>query len=149
MILRHLLADEIAKGERVTMASTTAITMLKDDHKTVEQLFKRFEKAGDRAHVEKRSVIDRLVEALSVHAALEEQFFYPVVKATVPGLEDQTLESLEEHHIVKWLLSELESMSSQDERFDAKVAVLIESVRRHVEEEEQDVFPKVEKVVIR
>jgi hemerythrin superfamily protein len=125
------------------MASTDAITMLKDDHKTVEQFFKRFEKAGDRAHVEKRNIVDRIVEALSVHAAVEEQVFYPVVKATVPGAEDQTLESLEEHHIVKWVLSELESMSPQDERFDAKVTVLIENVRHHVEEEEQDLFPKV------
>lgn len=127
------------------MASTDVITMLKDDHKTVEQLFKRFEKAGGRAHVEKRHVVDRLIEALSVHAAIEEQFFYPVVRATVPDTEHQTLESIEEHHVVKWLLSELESMSPEDERFDAKVAVLIESVRRHVEEEEQDLFPKVRK----
>jgi hemerythrin-like domain-containing protein len=125
------------------MASTDAITMLKDDHKAVEQLFKRFEKAGDRAHVEKRDVIQRVIEALSVHAAIEEQLFYPVVRATVPGAEDITLESLEEHHIVKWVLSELESMSPEDERFDAKVTVLIENVRHHVKEEEQDLFPKV------
>jgi hemerythrin superfamily protein len=125
------------------MPSTDAITMLKDDHKTVEQLFKRFEKAGDRAHVEKRNIVDRIVEALSVHAAIEEQVFYPVVRATVPGTEDQTLESLEEHHIVKWVLSELDSMSPEDERFDAKVTVLIENVRHHVEEEEQDLFPMV------
>jgi len=117
--------------------------MLKDDHKTVEQLFKRFEKAGERAHVEKRNIVDRIVEALSVHAAVEEQVFYPVVRATVPGTEDLTLESLEEHHIVKWVLSELDSMSPEDERFDAKVTVLIENVRHHVKEEEQDLFPKV------
>ncbi len=127
------------------MASTDAITMLKDDHKAVEQLFKRFEKAGERAHVEKRNIVDRIVEALSVHAAVEEQVFYPVVKATVPGAEDHTLESLEEHHIVKWVLSELDSMSPDDERFAAKVTVLIESVRHHVREEEQDLFPMVRK----
>jgi hemerythrin superfamily protein len=125
------------------MASTDAITMLKEDHKTVEQLFKRFEKAGERAHTEKRNIVDRIVEALSVHAAVEEQVFYPVVRATVPAAEDQTLESLEEHHIVKWVLSELDSMSPEDERFEAKVTVLIENVRHHVKEEEQDLFPKV------
>jgi hemerythrin superfamily protein len=127
------------------MASTDAITMLKEDHKSVEQLFKRFEKAGERAYVEKRNVVDRIVEALSVHAAIEEQVFYPLVRATVPGAEDHTLESLEEHHIVKWVLSELDSMSPEDERFDAKVTVLIESVRHHVQEEEQDLFPMVRK----
>lgn len=127
------------------MASTDAITMLKDDHKAVEQLFKRFENASERAHVERRNIVDRVVEALSVHAAVEEQVFYPVVRATVPGTEDQTLESLEEHHIVKWVLSELDSMSPEDERFGAKVTVLIENVRHHVKEEEQELFPMVRK----
>jgi hemerythrin-like domain-containing protein len=120
-----------------------AITMLKDDHKTVEQLFKRFEKAGPRAYVEKRDIVDRIIDELSVHAAIEEQLFYPVARATVPGTEDLALESLEEHGVAKWVLADLEKMSPEDERFDAKVKVLIESVRHHIEEEEQDLFPKV------
>ena len=120
-----------------------AITLLKDDHKTVEKLFRRFEKAGDRAHAEKREVVDRIIEELSVHAAIEEQLFYPVTRATVPDVEDIALESLEEHHIVKWVLAELEAMDPADERFTAKVTVLMENVRHHVEEEESDYFPKV------
>jgi hypothetical protein len=47
-----------------------AITLLKDDHKSLEQLFKRFEDAGDRAFVEKRKIVDRIIEELSVHAAI-------------------------------------------------------------------------------
>src|SRR6478736_6754127 len=120
-----------------------AITLLRDDHKKVEQLFKRFEKAGDGALVAKREIVDRIVEELSIHATIEEQFFYPVARATVPGTEDIALESLEEHHIVKWVLSELDGMDPHDERFEAKVTVLIENVRHHVEEEEGDFFPKV------
>lgn len=120
-----------------------AITLLKTDHKNVEQLFKRFEKAGDRAFVEKRSIVDKIIEELSVHAAIEEQVFYPVARATVPDTDSIALESLEEHHIVKWVLAELEDMSPEDERFDAKVTVLIENVRHHVEEEEAEFFPKV------
>jgi hemerythrin superfamily protein len=120
-----------------------AITMLKDDHRTVEKLFKRFEKAGDDAKVEKRQVVDRIIEELSVHAAIEEQLFYPVARATVPGSDEIALESLEEHHIVKWVLSELETMSPEDERFDPKVKVLMENVRHHVDEEEHEFFPKV------
>ena len=122
-----------------------AITLLKDDHRTVEQLFKRFEQAGERAHVQKRQIVDRIIEELSVHAAIEEQAFYPVARATVPNTEDMALESLEEHHVVKWLLSELVDMDPAHERFDAKVTVLIENVRHHVEEEESDFFPKVRK----
>jgi hemerythrin superfamily protein len=125
------------------MASTDAISMLKDDHQMVEQLFKRFEKAGERAHVEKRDIVDRIIEALSMHAAIEEQLFYPVARATVPGTEDLALESLEEHHIVKWVLSDLDTMTPEDQRFDPKVIVLIENVRHHVKEEEQEFFPKV------
>jgi len=120
-----------------------AITLLRDDHRAVERLFKRFEKAGDRAHVEKRQIVDRIIEELSIHAAVEEQVFYPVARATVPDTEDIALESLEEHHIVKWVLSELADLDPSNERFDAKVTVLIENVRHHVEEEEQEFFPKV------
>jgi hemerythrin superfamily protein len=120
-----------------------AISLLRDDHKTVEQLFKRFEKAGDRAYVEKRQIVDRIIEELSVHAAIEEQVFYPVARQTVPGTEDVALESLEEHHIVKWLLSELVDLDPEHERFDAKVTVLMENVRHHVEEEQDEFFPKV------
>ena len=120
-----------------------AITLLKDDHKTVEALFKRFEQAGDRAFVQKREIVDKIIEELSVHAAVEEQLFYPVTRATVPAVEDVALESLEEHHIVKWVLSELDKMDPEDERFDAKVTVLIENVRHHVKEEEGEYFPKV------
>jgi hemerythrin superfamily protein len=120
-----------------------SITLLKADHKTVEQLFKRFEKAGGRAYGEKREIVDRMIEELSKHAAIEERLFYPVVRATVPSTESITLESLEEHHIVKWVLSELDGMSPENERFDAKVTVLIENVRHHVKEEEGELFPMV------
>jgi hemerythrin superfamily protein len=120
-----------------------AITLLKEDHKNVEKLFERFEKAGDKAYTTKRAIVDRIIEELSVHAAIEEQLFYPITRATVPETEDIALESLEEHHIVKRLLNELESMSPEAERFDAKVTVLMENVRHHVEEEEEEYFPKV------
>ena len=117
--------------------------MLKHEHATVEKLFKRFEDAGDRAFKTKRDLVDRMIEELSLHASIEERVFYPVTRATVPDVEDDTLESLEEHHLVKVLLAELEGMEPEDERFDAKVTVLIENVRHHVEEEEGDYFHKV------
>ena len=120
-----------------------AITLLRNDHRSVEKLFKRFEKAGDGALVERRTIVDRIVEELSVHASVEEQVFYPVCRATVPGVEDLTLESLEEHHVVKWLLAELADLDADAERFEAKTTVLIEMVRHHVEEEESELFPKV------
>jgi hemerythrin superfamily protein len=120
-----------------------AITLLKNDHREVEQLFKRFEKAGPGALVEKRRVVDGMIEALSVHAAIEEQVFYPAVREAVPKAGGMVLESLEEHHVAKWVLSELDGMDPKAERFDAKVTVLMETVRHHVREEEEDLFPQV------
>ncbi|MCU1395508.1 MAG: hemerythrin [Ilumatobacteraceae bacterium] len=125
------------------MRHMDAITLLRNDHKTVEALFKRFEKAGDGAYADKREIVDRIVEELSIHAAIEEQVFYPMARASVPETEDLALESLEEHHIVKWVLSELDGMDPRAERFDAKVTVLIENVRHHVDEEQTEFFPKV------
>ena len=124
-----------------------AITLLKNDHKTVEGLFKKFEKAGPNAKKTKAQLAEQIIEELAVHAAIEEQVFYPAIREAVPDTEETVLESLEEHHIVKWVLSELDGMSPEDERFDAKVSVLIENVRHHVEEEEQEMFPEVRKAI--
>ena len=126
-----------------------AITLLKEDHKKVKGLFRKFEQAGDRAYATKRKIADRITEELSVHAAIEEQIFYPSVRHAIEQTEDEVLEALEEHHIVKWTLSELEGMDPKDERFDAKVTVLIESVEHHIGEEEDEMFPKVRKALSR
>ncbi len=122
-----------------------AITLLKQDHKTVEKLFKQFEKAKQPA--EQRKLARDVIKELSVHAAIEEMVFYPAVRDRVPEVEETVLEALEEHHIVKWVLSELEDMKPDHERFKAKMTVLIENVRHHVEEEESDLFPQVRKAV--
>jgi hemerythrin superfamily protein len=126
-----------------------AITLLKEDHRTVKALFRKFEHAGDRAFATRRKLVDKITEELSVHAAIEEQVFYPAVRHAIEATEDDVLESLEEHHIVKWTLSELEKMDPKDERFDAKVTVLIESVEHHMNEEEGEMFPKVRKALSR
>lgn len=126
-----------------------AITLLKNDHKTVEELFKRFEKLGPRAVKSKRDVVERIVRELSIHASIEETVFYPAVRqaASQGDVDAQVLESLEEHHLVKWTLWELERMEPDHERFDAKVSVLMENVRHHVKEEEKDLFPEVNKLL--
>jgi hemerythrin superfamily protein len=113
----------------------------------VEQLFKSFEKLGEGAAKRRRQIVDKVIEALSAHAAIEEQVFYPQVRRSMPDATPEVLEALEEHHIVKWTLSELEDMDPTDERFGAKVIVLMESVRHHVKEEETELFPKVRKAM--
>jgi hemerythrin superfamily protein len=126
-----------------------AITLLKKDHRTVEDLFKRFEKLGPRARKGKQEVVERIVRELSAHAAIEETVLYPAIRAALENKKAQelVLEALEEHHIVKWTLSELDGMTPDHERYDAKVMVLMDSVRHHVEEEEGELFPKLAKAV--
>src|SRR4051812_2801714 len=120
-----------------------AIVLLKNDHKEVERLFKQYEKLGSSAYKQKRKLVDSIIEELSKHAAIEEQHFYPTVRNNVESAEETVLEGLEEHHIVKWTLSELVDLDPANERFSAKVTVLIESVRHHVKEEEGELFPEV------
>ncbi|MFF9149095.1 hemerythrin domain-containing protein [Streptomyces sp. NPDC014861] len=124
-----------------------AIVLLREDHKTVEKLFKRFEKTGDDDLTERRQIADEVVEELTVHAWIEEQVFYPAAREAAPDTTDHILESIEEHHAVVWMLSELKDMDPSDERFKAKMSVLMENVRHHVEEEEKEWFPDVRKAM--
>jgi hemerythrin superfamily protein len=120
-----------------------AIALLKADHAEVEKLFKRFEKLGPRAKKTKGDIADKVVTALSQHALIEEQILYPTVRERLPDEDPLVLEALEEHHVAKWLLSELDNLTPDDERFDAKFTVLAENVRHHVKEEEGELFPKL------
>ncbi|MFE5938622.1 hemerythrin domain-containing protein [Streptomyces sp. NPDC056470] len=124
-----------------------AIVLLREDHKTVERLFKRFEKTDDDDLAERRAIADEVIEELTVHAWIEEQVFYPAARDAAPDTTDHILESIEEHHAVVWMLSELKTMDPADERFKAKMSVLMENVRHHVEEEEQEWFPDVRKAM--
>jgi hemerythrin superfamily protein len=123
--------------------STDVIVLLKEDHKRVRKLFREFQQAGGNAKAMKARIVDQIIEELTVHTYLENEVMYPAVRKALPDLEDEILESYEEHHVADVLVMELSTMSPDDERFDAKTTVLIESVTHHIEEEEQDWFPKV------
>ena len=85
----------------------------------------------------------RIIELLTVHTYIENEVMYPRVRELLPELEDDVLESYEEHHVADVLVVELSAMKPEDERFTAKTTVLIENVEHHIDEEEQDWFPKV------
>lgn len=76
-----------------------------------------------------------------------QQELYPFARLRLESLEDDVLEAIEEHHVVKLLLVELEKIGPEAERFDAKMTVLIENIRHHVEEEEENLFPRLQKVM--
>jgi hemerythrin superfamily protein len=120
------------------------IVLLKEDHKTVKRLFREFEKTHKDASSEaKRKLVDQILHELTVHAFIEETIFYPAARAEVPDTTEHVLESVEEHHVVAWLCSELRTLDPADETFDAKVTVLIENVEHHAKEEEDEWFPQV------
>ena len=123
--------------------STDAIVLLKNDHKEILRTFKDFEKAGDDAHATKGKLVDRIIELLTVHTYIENEVMYPRVRELLPEVEEDVLESYEEHHVADVLVVELSAMKPDSERFTAKTTVLIENVRHHIEEEEQEWFPKV------
>jgi hemerythrin superfamily protein len=123
-----------------------AIELLKKDHHKVAGLFKQYESAGEDAPERKEELFRRIKRELDIHARIEEEIFYPAAKQ-VRDEEARELvaEAAEEHKQIKTLLAELDGMDAEDEQFDAKMKVLEKDVEHHVEEEENDLFPKVKK----
>ncbi len=123
-----------------------AIKLLKDDHKKVKALFREYEAAGDNAFKTKQGIADKVFIELKVHTELEEEIFYPAVKAKADqDGKDLVDEGMEEHHVVKVLMEELEKLTPEDDAFDAKFKVLTENVEHHIEEEEDEMLPDAKK----
>jgi hemerythrin superfamily protein len=125
-----------------------ALALLKKDHQAVKRLFDRFEKNPSKA------IADKFLRELAIHSAVEEQLFYPAIRQAaeqedVEEADEKVLEALEEHHVAKWLLAEIEKLDDDDERFEAKCSVLIESVRHHIKEEEGPLFRFVRRLMPR
>jgi hemerythrin superfamily protein len=119
-----------------------AIALLKADHKKVSALFDEFEKA--RASSRKKAIVAEICHELTVHTTLEEEIFYPAVKA---ALKDHELvpEANVEHASVKDLIAQVEGKEPDGEVYDARVKVMGEFVKHHVKEEQNEMFPKAQK----
>ena len=129
------------KNEQVGMEEISAIDLLEEDHREVEDLFDEYEKVEDVS--EKEQLALKICMALQVHTRIEEEIFYPAAREAIekPELID---EAIVEHASAKQLISEIEEMEPGEELYDAKVKVLQEQVLHHVEEEEGELFPQVE-----
>jgi hemerythrin superfamily protein len=123
--------------------SNDAIVLLKQDHKEIKKVFRDFQNAGEHATKRKGDLVAKMIELLTVHTYIENEVMYPEVRKLLPDLEDDVLESYEEHHVADVLVTELAALPPDAERFDAKTTVLIENVLHHIEEEEDEWFPKV------
>jgi hemerythrin superfamily protein len=119
-----------------------AVALLKADHRAVEKLFGQFEKAkGDDR---RKALADKICLELRVHMQIEEEIFYPVSREYLKN-DDIVDEAVVEHAAARDLMDEIEAMQPGDDLYDAKMTVLEEQIEHHVEEEEEDYFPKVKK----
>jgi len=123
-----------------------AIALLKADHETVAGIFEKLEDTTERAIKTREEFFTKLKQELDIHAHIEETIFYPVLKKS-DETRDITMEGIQEHHVVKVLLRELDAMGVGSETWTAKLKVLKENVEHHVEEEEEDMFVKAREVL--
>ena len=127
------------KAARAASRPADAIKLLKDDHREVQTYFKRYESLDDDN--EKQVLADKICVALTVHAQIEEEIYYPAVREAID--DDDLLDEAEvEHASAKQLIAEIQAMRAGDRLFDAKVTVLGEYVNHHVAEEEGEMFPE-------
>jgi hemerythrin superfamily protein len=127
---------------RRTTRQKDAVALLREDHKRVNALFEEFEKA--RSDRRKKEIVAAICQELTVHAAIEEEIFYPAVKA---ALKDKELvpEAIVEHASVKDLIAKVQDRDPDGEEYDAQVKVMGEFVKHHVKEEQNEMFAKAKK----
>lgn len=119
-----------------------AIELLTQQHREVEEMFERFENMTDRAKVSKKKLADEICNALIMHTTIEEEIYYPATREASGDTKDMVDEAVVEHASAKDLIAQIMEMDPGDDLYDAKVKVLSEMVEHHVEEEEQEMFPK-------
>jgi hemerythrin superfamily protein len=121
-----------------------ALELLKEDHQKVKELFEQAEGTEDQK--EKNKIFSEIQTELETHARIEETVFYPAMQKH-EELKDLVLESIEEHRQIKTLLKEIDNLKSDSEKFEPKLAVLMENVEHHAEEEEEGkMFPKIRQI---
>jgi hemerythrin-like domain-containing protein len=123
-----------------------AIELLKADHEKVSEIFEKLEDTTESDEKTRTELFTKLKQELDLHAHIEETIFYPVLKKA-EETRDITMEGIQEHHVVKVLLGELNSMKAGSEVWTAKLKVLKENVEHHVEEEEDDMFKSARQVL--
>jgi hemerythrin-like domain-containing protein len=122
-----------------------AITLLKNDHDKVKRLLNELESTTERGVKTRAELFSTIKGELTLHEIVEEEIFYPELKAH-PKAEDIVLEGYEEHHVVDVLMGELESLDVTDERWGAKALVMKENIEHHIEEEEGEMFRQARRV---
>lgn len=139
----QLSKEELVEALELDDIGPDAVELLLGQHDEIRRLFSEFEQLSPRPSQKKQKLVRDVITNLMKHAQIEEQVFYPAVRDELQDQDHEVDEDLEEHHVAELLLSELDSMAPEAPRYDAKVTVLIETVTHHLEEEEEQLFPRV------
>jgi hemerythrin superfamily protein len=128
-------------------AAPDAIKLLSAEHKEVKALFKEYDALAESAADadERRALAEQICLKLTVHAAVEEELFYPAAREVLGEDEDLIDEADVEHATAKDLIAQIRKASPDEALYDAKVKVLGEYIEHHVKEEEGEIFPKIKK----
>jgi len=123
-----------------------AIDLLEDDHKKMKKMLKELDVTTARGVKTREELLAKMRSELLVHEKIEEEIFYPALESYKKA-KDIVLEGYEEHHAVDVLLDELDSVPFDDETWAPKFAVIKENIEHHIQEEEEDMFPKARKLL--
>jgi hemerythrin superfamily protein len=129
------------KQAKVDYSEGEVQQILHEDHEKVDDLFFQFSQEDD--DTAKADLVETIIKELYMHATVEEELVYPVVRKDVEDSEEMMDEADTEHSMIKVLLSQLQSMKPGDDHYDAKVTVLGELVKHHVREEEKEMFKEI------
>jgi hemerythrin superfamily protein len=124
-----------------------ALELLTADHNRVRGLFTRFKAAEGENDAQAARLAATIIEELEIHTKIEEQVFYPAITTLNDEIHELVTEGIEEHHVVDALIAEIKVLGPSEEEWAAKMKVLIENVKHHAEEEEQEMFPKIRKAM--
>lgn len=141
------MTANVTTSDAATASSPDAISLLIKDHRDVKKLFSTFQDLADaEAPAEQRlSIAQEICEALTLHATVEEEIFYPALRETAKDADAELDEAEVEHATVKELVAQIKSMEPDEDLYNAKIKVLGEYVIHHVKEEESEMFPKAKK----
>jgi hemerythrin superfamily protein len=120
------------------------VDVLIRDHRAVDEAFELYE-SGGLTDEQRRALVDHIVTELVRHSVAEEQHLYPTARECLPNGAEVADRGVDENAAVEHLMKELETLHPSDAAFDQKVRILINDVRHHVEEQERDLFPRLQR----
>ncbi|GAA0530942.1 hemerythrin [Saccharopolyspora subtropica] len=130
---------------RATRHTGDIVDVLTTDHREVEQAFADYERGG-LSDEQRRSLADHIITELVRHSVAEEQYLYPAAREKLSDGDEVADKELREHAEAEEVMKQLEGMDVTDAEFDRLMGRLIRDIRHHVEEEERDLFPRLQEV---